>query len=97
MSNRRVKSLATEDDGFDYDDYDDEEEQYAEEEELSPEDQEQLRLGTIEVRKSLGPGYTVTDKEIQDGLWNYYYDVAKTVALIKGNIVYTITHFDLDH
>lgn len=82
MSNRRVKSLGVDDDDFDYDDeYDDYDEGA---DELSPEDQEQLRKGTVQVKQSLGLQYQVSDKEIQDALWNYYYDVEKTVALIKS-------------
>lgn len=82
MSNRRVKSLEYEDDDLDYDDYDEDEQQ----DELSSEDKEQLRLGTIEVRKQLGPAFDmfVGDTEIQDALWNYYYDISKSVAFIKG-------------
>lgn len=83
MSNRRVKSLDYDDDDLDYDnDYDEEYDQG--QEDISPEDKEQLRLGTIEVRKVLGAAYQVSDTEIQDALWNYYYDVSKTVALIKS-------------
>ena len=81
MSNRRVKSLEYDDDDLEYDDL---EEEYEEEGDLTAEDKEQLRVGTIEVRKVLGPGYQVSDKEIQDSLWNYYYDIQKTVNHIKS-------------
>lgn len=83
MSNRRVKSLGYNDDDLDYDE--EFEDEYDDgQEEVSPEDKEQLRLGTIEVRKILGSGYQATDAEIQDALWNYYYDIAKTVTFIKS-------------
>lgn len=83
MSNRRVKSLEYDDDDFDYDE--DYEEEYNQgQDEVSPEDKEHLRLGTIEVREILGRGYQATDAEIQDALWNYYYDIGKTVAYIKS-------------
>lgn len=39
-----------------------------------------MRIGTIAVRDALGddvPG--ITDKNIQEALWHYYYDVEKTV------------------
>lgn len=42
-----------------------------------------MATGTIAVREALGtdvPG--VTDREIQEGLWHYYYDVGKTVEWI---------------
>ena len=38
-------------------------------------------LNTAKVRSILGD-FPVTDKEIQDSLWHYYYDVEKTVAYI---------------
>jgi elongation factor 1 alpha-like protein len=83
MSNRRVKSLAYDDDdlndGYDDDDYDE-----ADDNELSPEDKEQMRQGTIKVRSALGPDFPATDVEIQEALWNYYYDVAKSVAYLKS-------------
>lgn len=85
MSNRRVKSLAydDDDDGLDYDDgYD---EGYDEGQgELSAEDKEQLRLGTVKVKQALGTTYQVPDADIQDALWNYYYDIGKTVTFIKS-------------
>ena len=40
---------------------------------------EQLRIGTIKVREFLGDDVPVTNKEIEDSLWHYYYDVDKTV------------------
>ena len=43
---------------------------------------EQLRDGTARVRNVLGPDVAVSDREIQDSLWHYYYDVEKTVMYI---------------
>jgi len=44
-----------------------------------------MRLGTIAVREALPPGATsITDKEIQESLWHYYYDVEKSVAYLVG-------------
>lgn len=84
MSNRRVKSLGYDDDDF----YDDEEEDYEnEEQELSPEDKEQMRLGTVQVRTALGPSFPATDHEIQEALWHYYYDVGKSVTYLKSEIL----------
>lgn len=40
---------------------------------------EHLRLGTAKVRDVLGPEVSITDREIEDSLWHYYYDVDKTV------------------
>ncbi|KAK4691505.1 elongation factor 1 alpha-like protein, partial [Lecanoromycetidae sp. Uapishka_2] len=49
---------------------------------VSIEDKEQLRLGLIKVRDVLGPDVPVTNEEIEDSLWHYYYDVEKTVNYI---------------
>ena len=91
MSNRRVKSLAQEDEYDDYDDYDDEVEDSGDvevegngDDELSPEDREQMRHGTIKVRAALGPTFAATDTEIQEALWHYYYDVPKSVTYLKS-------------
>lgn len=82
MSNKRVKSLATDDDVFDDDEYDDE---YGDEqEELTEQDRQQLRQGTVKVREALGPAYLIPDKDIHDALWNYYYDIGKTVSWLKS-------------
>jgi elongation factor 1 alpha-like protein len=44
---------------------------------------EQMRTGTAAVRDILGADVPdVTDKEIQESLWHYYYDVGKTVDYI---------------
>lgn len=42
----------------------------------------QLQEGTTKVREVLGPDVVVTDKEIQESLWHYYYDVEKTINYI---------------
>lgn len=34
------------------------------------------------VRSTLGSEVTITDEEIQESLWHYYYDVEKTVNYI---------------
>ena len=70
MSTKRVKSVLADDDL--YDDY--AEDTYEEETGgLSEEDKEQLRQGTIEVRGLLGADFAVTEAEIQEALWHYYY------------------------
>lgn len=47
--------------------------------EVGAEDKEHLRLGTAKVRDVLGPEVSITDTEIEDSLWHYYYDIDKTV------------------
>lgn len=39
----------------------------------------QLQKGLVEVRAVLGPSIPVSDKDIEDSLWHYYYDTEKTV------------------
>ncbi|EXJ69369.1 elongation factor 1-alpha [Cladophialophora psammophila CBS 110553] len=85
MSNRRVKSLALGED--DYDDYEDYGDDYGDDggdNELSAEDKEQLRQGTIKVRAALGPAFPATENEIQEALWHYYYDIGKSVTYLKN-------------
>lgn len=85
MSNRRVKSMALDDDDYDdYDDYDEEEDQNTAGDGLSPEDKEHMREGTIKVRQALGADFPATDHEIQEALWHYYYDVSKSVSYLKS-------------
>ena len=88
MSKHRIKSVAPEDDYAD--DYDDEDEDgYVEDNEMTAEDQEKLRVGTVQVRNALGPGFaSITDKEIQDTLWHYYYDISKSVSYLKSMLLW---------
>ncbi|KFY38386.1 hypothetical protein V494_04378 [Pseudogymnoascus sp. VKM F-4513 (FW-928)] len=73
-----VKNMDLDDEMDDYDGGED----YADDgaEELTEEDKESMRVGTIAVREALGedvPG--ITDKDIQEALWHYFYDVEKSV------------------
>lgn len=43
-----------------------------------------MRIGTIKVREALGSGITVSDAQIQEALWHYYYDVGKSVTYLKS-------------
>ena len=43
-----------------------------------------MRAGTIKVREELGSSFSVTDAQIQEALWNYYYDVGKSVTFLKS-------------
>jgi elongation factor 1 alpha-like protein len=74
----------------DYDDdaYDDDED-YDEEEEagdgMSETDKEKMRVGTVQVREALGEFEAgMSDAQIQEALWHYYYDVAKSVSYLKN-------------
>ena len=84
MSKHRIKSISYDedyDDDYDDDDYDNEEDPSRA---LTDEDREQLRRGSISVRQALGPHFPVTEEEIKESLWHYYYDVAKSVSYLKG-------------
>jgi hypothetical protein len=96
MAHRRVKEIEYDDD--EYDEYYSGEDEYgydaadaapaqaaSQEDELSPEDKEQMRIGTESVRAALGDASDfVTDDAIQEALWHYYYDVAKSVTYLKS-------------
>ena len=41
-----------------------------------------MREGTTRVKEVLGFDFPATDKEIQDSLWHYYYDVEKSVSYL---------------
>jgi elongation factor 1 alpha-like protein len=76
----------------DYDDEYDDDDDYLEEEGeggdgITEDDKEQMRLGTIQVREALGEFEAgISDAQIQESLWHYYYDVAKTVVYLKNKL-----------
>lgn len=80
MSRHRMKAIALDEDELDdgYDEYEEEEDQ------LSAEDKEQLRVGTVAVRTALEPDVVLSDAEIQEALWHYYYDIDKSVNYLRG-------------
>ena len=86
MSNRRIKSLAADDDGYDEDNYYDNEDNEVEAgDEMTDDDRGQMRTGTAKVRQSLGPSFSsVPTKDIEEALWNYYYDVGKSVTYLRS-------------
>jgi len=52
-------------------------------EELSEEDQENMRAGTTAIRSELPSTISyITDKVIQEALWFYYYDIEKSVEYL---------------
>lgn len=80
MSKHRIKNVVLEDDHDD--DY---EEGYEAEDGMTAEDQATLQAGANQVRIALGHAFaSITDKEVQDTLWHYYYDVAKSVTYLKS-------------
>lgn len=83
---QRVKNVQYEDD-----DVYDEDEDYAEEEaeageSYSAEDRENFATLTPVVRAELEEaGVQASDREIEEALWHYYWDVGKTVTYLKNN------------
>jgi hypothetical protein len=85
MSTKRVKNIDLEDDhAYDsvdstyFDDYNDGQDEMTEDDKLH------MQEGTAKVRSLLGSEHLVSDKEIQDALWHYYYDVEKSVVYLKN-------------
>lgn len=83
MSRNRIKNIS-----FGADDYYDEaDDDYEENNELSPEDREQMRLRTAEVQELLRselPPVEPSEEEVWEALWHYYYDVDKTVSYLRS-------------
>lgn len=47
-----------------------------------------MRVGTIAIRAELPTTAThVTDKQIQEALWHYYYDIEKSVGYLMSTYV----------
>ena len=46
-----------------------------------------MRIGTIAVREKLPDNAKhLTDKQIQESLWHYYYDIDKSVAYLASTV-----------
>jgi elongation factor 1 alpha-like protein len=72
------------DDAYDDDDYYNDEEEEAGDG-TTEDDKEQMRIGTTRVREALGEFEAgITDAQIQEALWHYYYDVGKSVSYLKN-------------
>jgi len=87
---RRVKNLDVDEDDFDdYNEYDEAEIEGVEggggeEEEMTDEDKEQMMLGMAKVRSALGDDFDVSDAQIQESLWHYWFDADKTIVYLKS-------------
>lgn len=44
------------------------------------------------MREVIGENGDFTDKEIEDSLWHYYYDVDKTVNYLLSKQLYDLAH-----
>ncbi|KAK1814273.1 hypothetical protein LTR12_011318 [Friedmanniomyces endolithicus] len=79
---QRVKNVDYDEDEL----YDDDDEYGEEAETYSQDDRANFAALTPVVRADLEEvGSQASDKEIQDALWNYYWDVAKAVTYLKNN------------
>ncbi|KAJ2759175.1 hypothetical protein H4S06_002354, partial [Coemansia sp. BCRC 34490] len=65
-----------EDDGYNYDEIGD----------ISEDDQLKLLSGMESVKKTLGPDANISDQEIKESLWYYYFDEAATVAWLRTGL-----------
>ncbi|POG57759.1 hypothetical protein GLOIN_2v1737167 [Rhizophagus irregularis DAOM 181602=DAOM 197198] len=70
----------TENYDYDYDDYDDE--NY----EMTPEDKAQMDKGKMFVRNVIGQVEGISDKDIENALWNYYYNTEDTIAYLLDEV-----------
>ena len=50
---------------------------------------EQLRKGVLDVRQTLGLNFPVSDADIEDSLYYYYYDVSKTIDYLLSESLAT--------
>lgn len=75
---------------YDDDDYDDDEYYEGEAEAgdgMTEDDKEQMRIGTASVREALGEFEAgVSDAQIQEALWHYYYDIGKSVSYLNNKL-----------
>jgi elongation factor 1 alpha-like protein len=88
MSNRRVKAIEYEDDGDYSDDYDETVPEQTEE------DKRLMEEGKGAVKEILGDA-PITDVAIEEALWHYYYDVAKTVDYLLSEFKVQSAHISL--
>ncbi|KAF2760384.1 hypothetical protein EJ05DRAFT_282945 [Pseudovirgaria hyperparasitica] len=75
-SHRRTKDIS-----YDEDDLDDYDEDYGD---GDYGEDEQLRQCTVKVKSALGSEYIISDQEIQEALWHYYYDIHKSITYLKN-------------
>lgn len=52
-----------------------------------------MHEGKAQVKKALGSSYSVSDKEIEEALWHYYYDVSKSVSYLKSTCLHKATSY----
>jgi elongation factor 1 alpha-like protein len=80
----RAKNVDYDDDDYYSDDEYFEDDSGAAVPEMTEEDRESMRMGTARVREALDSSVSVTDAQIEEALWHYYYDVGKSVSYLKS-------------
>lgn len=82
---RLVKNLDLADELDDYDGGEDYVVAGGDEEEMTADDKAQMREGSLKVRQVLEQEIpTISDKDIEDSLWHYYYDVEKSITYLRS-------------
>ncbi|KAJ2357350.1 hypothetical protein GGF43_001517 [Coemansia sp. RSA 2618] len=76
---RAVKNLDFEEEFYDEGD----DNVYDEMNDMSEEDTARMLVGIEAVKKAIGPGTGISDQEIKESLWYYYFDEEATVAWLK--------------
>lgn len=51
---------------------------------MTPEEQEQMKVGVVAVRNALGEGVDIQSAKIEESLWYYYFDTDKTTAYLRS-------------
>ncbi|GBB92546.1 hypothetical protein RclHR1_20200002 [Rhizophagus clarus] len=72
---------------YDYDDY-----EYDENYEMTPEDKAQMDKGKVLVRNVIGQVEGISDKDIENALWNYYYNTEDAITYLLDEIHKSKTH-----
>lgn len=82
---RLVKNLDLADELDDYDGGEDYVVAGGDEEEMTADDKAQMQESSLKVRQVLEQEIpTITDKDIEDSLWHYYYDVEKSITYLRN-------------
>ncbi|OJD09529.1 hypothetical protein AJ78_09036 [Emergomyces pasteurianus Ep9510] len=90
MSRNRIKNIAYDDDDFASASDGDDDGGFNGRNDMTPEDREQMRQCSIQVREQLDadtPPVPASDEEIWESLWYYYYDVGKTVGWLRSMLI----------
>jgi hypothetical protein len=56
----------------------------------------QMDRGKVLVRNVIGQVEEISDKDIENALWNYYYNTEDTIAYLLGMLVFCEIFIDID-